>query len=833
MAAPPLSTKDVLKRLANKEFATPEERDALLAQLQAAQGLRAKDVIWMLYRPDRALRDAGAKLLAAYRDPETLDAFLLEGKGKPDAAVRAAAAGLFAVPLPGIERRFAEFLAPVAKPTNDTRAIQDLVRRTLAEAPQKKEYEPLLWQLEPTTLPDQRMALLEKLARFEPQAQMLSRWQRLASDEMESVRDLAVRVLATRAPAESLQVLAKQLPLVSYATQQVIVEALTKLPQEHGTAILDALLPLLASGDAGIRTAIVKVLVRLGNRATVIRRYIDFSMTLAGFVRERTLEALRDFGNELVEPTITLLGDENADVRASALGIAAMFEDARLVPPMIQLLKDPDWWVRIGAADALGRIKDPRSVEPLMAALADADVRWAAAEALGRIGDPRSLPALGKLLGDPLADIRVEAMQALKNFKHPQVIEALSSVATKDPDRTVRSRDVDLVAEISQRDRTNTDIAALRSTALAARSGQGEPRIHQLLVATRNQGASDFHLAIGQPPVVRLAADLLRAQGNSWTADDTHDMIREVLTDPQWDLLHKEQQLDFCYTIPNAGRYRANVFRDHRGLSAVFRVIPEEPPTIADLGLPPHLAEIADYHQGLILICGPSGSGKSTTLAALVNLLNETREHHIITMEDPVEFIHTFKHCLINQHEIGAHTESYARALRAALREDPDVIVIGELRDNESVELALTAAETGHVVLATISSTNAPKAIDRVISSFSVDDQPQIRSSLSESLRYVVAQKLLPARAGRRRVAAFEVLKGTSTVGAMIRDEKTYQIYSAMQIGRSQGMQTFDEALKDLLRRELIAPETAYLAAQKKEDFEPFVPAEFLGTLDG
>jgi twitching motility protein PilT len=216
-----------------------------------------------------------------------------------------------------------------------------------------------------------------------------------------------------------------------------------------------------------------------------------------------------------------------------------------------------------------------------------------------------------------------------------------------------------------------------------------------------------------------------------------------------------------------------------------------------------------------------------------VNLFNETRSDHVLMMEDPVEFVHPFKNCLINQREVGKHTESFARALRAALREDPDVIVIGELRDNETVSLALTAAETGHIVLGTLNSTSAPKAIDRVISSFPVDEQPQIRAALSESLKYAVAQRLLPSKEARKQVAVFEVLKGTSNIANMIRDEKTFQIYSAMQIGRSIGMQTFDEALKDLLRRDRITAETAYMAAQKKEEFEPLVSPEFLRGAKG
>jgi twitching motility protein PilT len=516
-------------------------------------------------------------------------------------------------------------------------------------------------------------------------------------------------------------------------------------------------------------------------------------------------------------------------VRAAAVGLAATFEDKRLARPLIQLLRDPDWWVRVTAADTLGRLKDPQSVEPLIAALGDDEVRWSAIDALGRIGDVRALPALGKLLSDPQAGMRIEVMQALVHFNHPQVVNALTNLATRDPERAVRTRALDLIQSLNSQGAASADVGAIRATALSAQAVQGDPKLHAMLIATRNQGASDLHVAVGQPPLIRLAKELVRAQGEPLTAEMTKAVIFEVLTEQQREILLRDHQLDFCYWVPQAGRYRGNVFYDHRGYSAVFRVIPEQPPTINDLGMPAHLAEIADYHQGIVIVCGPTGSGKSTTLAALVNVFNETRNDHIITLEDPIEFVHPFKNCLINQREVGPHTESYARALRAALREDPDVIVIGELRDNESVALALTAAETGHIVLGTLSSTSAPKAIDRIISSFPVDDQPQIRASLSESLKFVIAQRLLPAKGGRRQVAAFEVLRGTSTIANMIRDEKTFQIYSAMQIGRSQGMQTFDEALRDLVRREQITPETAYLAANKKEDFESMVPAEFLG----
>ncbi|MEA2336290.1 MAG: twitching motility protein PilT, partial [Thermoanaerobaculia bacterium] len=543
----------------------------------------------------------------------------------------------------------------------------------------------------------------------------------------------------------------------------------------------------------------------------------------------RSLESLREFGDALVEPVIELLRDPDPDIRSGAIAVAAGFEDVRIVPSAIELLRDPDWWIRLSAADTLGRMKDARAVEPLMATLSDSDVKRAAIEALGRIGDIRALPALGRMLSDASPDVRIEVMQALKHFKHPQVHSALSSVAQSDPDRVVRTHAVEILDELALSDhKSQVQVDAIRKAALTVGNTQGEPRLNTMLIATRNQGASDFHLAVGSPPIVRLAADLLRAQGDPFTSAQTESMLREVLTPAQWKVLETEHQIDFCYVIRQAGRYRANVFYDHRGYNGVFRVIPDKPPTITELGLPVHLAEISDFHQGLVLVCGPSGSGKSTTLAALVNLFNETRNDHILTMEDPVEFVHPFKNCLINQREVGSHTGSYARALRAALREDPDVIVIGELRDNESISLALTAAETGHIVLGTLNSTSAPKAIDRIISSFPAAEQPQIRASLSESMKYCIAQRLLPAKEGRRQVAAFEILKGTSNIATMIRDEKTYQIYSSMQIGRSHGMQTFDEALKDLMRRDQISPETAYLAALKKEDFEPMVSADFI-----
>jgi twitching motility protein PilT len=827
-----LTARDALRRLGTKEFSSAEERDAVLAAIEN-EDLRPPDLVWMLFRPDRVLRDAGVRFLQRRRELDIVDAFVAEGKGKPEPALRAAAAALFALNIPGIERRLAELLVQTsAKPSAEAKDIQAMARRLLLEATPTKTIEPLLWQLETAAPPEERSRYLERLALLPVDAANAARWQKAAADQEPQVRDVALQYLARNAAAQTAKLLAQALPAASYAAQQTIIDALSKLAATRGPEMTALVLPLIASGAPATRSAVLRILLHDPDRKRVIRDYIAFSKKLAGFVRDRAIDSLREFGSDLVEPAIELLADPDEDMRAAAVGLVAAFEDKRLVPALIPLLKDSDWWVRIAAAENLGRLGDPAAVDALVAALADPDVKWTAVEALGRLADPRALNPLGRLLADPQPNVRIEVIQALRNFRHPQVLQVLTTVATSDPQREVRTRALEIVEELSQRDHAAIDLAAMRSAAMSVRGTQGEPRLNTLLMATRTQGASDFHLAVGQPPVIRAAADLRRAQGDPWTAAQTEAMIREILSDAQWERVKRERQLDFCYYIPNGGRYRANVFLDHQGYSAVFRVIPDRPPTIADVGLPAHLAEIADYHQGLVLVCGPSGSGKSTTLAALVNLFNETRSDHVITMEDPIEFVHPFKNCLINQREVGSHTGSYARALRAALREDPDVIIIGELRDNDSISLALTAAETGHIVLGTLNSTSAAKAVDRLIVSFPSDEQGQIRAALSESLKFVIAQRLLPAREAHKQVACFEILKGTTTIANMIRDEKTFQIYSAMQIGRSQGMQTFDEGLKDLLQRQLITPETAYLAAQKKEDFESLVSAEFLGSAE-
>ena len=815
--------QDCLGKLARNEYESDEERDALLQTVFEAQTLKPREVVWMAYRAERPLRDASVRVLRRLRTLATVNQFVVETKGKTESALRAASEILFGLRIQGINEHLLSLLDA------EDGAVREATRLLIFGAPESPALAALLWSVVDSTRTVDRHMFLERLASIELVPDDLPRWDKLAGDKDPKIRAAALKVLADNFAAQAVDQIVANLARVDYATQQHLVAALTRVAHSIGPDFVDKLLPLMASGEASNRSAVLKILLGMEDRHDLIKRYLKYSKSLAGWARDRALDSMKEFGNDLIEPTIELLSDPDEEVRALALVVAGSFDDPRIIPATVGLLKDPDWWLRVTAADTLGRFGNANAVDALIETLGDPEARWAAVEALGRIGDIRSLPALAKLFADPAPEIRIEVLLALRNFTHPKIIEALQKVAATDPDRIVRGRALEIAEEVAKRDNTVVDNAdELRAKALKVEAGENEPRLHHYLVDTRNRQASDFHLAVGRPPVVRIAGDLVVGDEEPFTAEATERMIREILTQQQWETLEKDQQIDLCYYIPKAGRYRTNMFLDHRGFSGVFRVIPEQPPTIQDIGLPGHLEEIAAHHQGLVLVCGPSGCGKTTTLAALVNLFNETRQAHVITLEEPVEFVHPFKNCLVNQREVGTDTQSYARALRGALREDPDVIVIGDLRDNEAMALALTAAETGHIVLGTLSSTTAPKAIDRVITSFPHGEQPQIRTALAESLKFVVAQRLLPVEGTRNQVAIFEVLKGTMSVTNLIRDEKTYQLQSAMQLGKTVGMQTFDDALRELVRAKKISGESAYLHASNREDFEALVSDDFL-----
>ncbi len=339
------------------------------------------------------------------------------------------------------------------------------------------------------------------------------------------------------------------------------------------------------------------------------------------------------------------------------------------------------------------------------------------------------------------------------------------------------------------------------------------PQIDEILRHMKDLDASDVHLVTGAPVTFRILGDLIPANEHPLSRQEIELLLYEILTSAQIENFEHNWDLDTAYTITGYARFRVSCFQHHRGPGAVMRLIPEDPPTLASLGFPEIVTRLAETQRGLILMTGPTNSGKTTTLAAMVNHLNETQKKHIITLEDPLEFVHKNKRCLITQRQVGAHSHDFATALRAALRQDPNVIMVGEMRDLETIHLALTAAELGLCVFGTLHTKSAAQTVNRVIDAFPYEQQSQIRTLLSESLRGIMSQQLVKRADGRGRVAALEILINTPAVGFMIREGKTHQIPSTLQTGRKEGMQLMEQHLAQLFEQGIITREAAVSAS--------------------
>ena len=345
--------------------------------------------------------------------------------------------------------------------------------------------------------------------------------------------------------------------------------------------------------------------------------------------------------------------------------------------------------------------------------------------------------------------------------------------------------------------------------------------ITELLAFSVQHDASDLHLSTGTPPSIRVDGDVRKLNIPPFDAKDVNALVYDIMNDRQRKEYEENLEVDFSFEVPNLARFRVNAFNQNRGPAAVFRTIPSKILSLEDLGCPDIFRDISDTPRGLVLVTGPTGSGKSTTLAAMVDYINNHKNDHILTIEDPIEFVHDNKQCLINQREVHRDTLSFEAALRSALREDPDVILVGEMRDLETIRLAMTAAETGHLVFGTLHTTSAPKTIDRIIDVFPGEEKSMVRSMLSESLRAVISQTLIK-KVGGGRVAAHEIMIGTPAIRNLIREDKIAQMYSAIQTGMSNGMQTMDQCLQNLVNRGMITKQAAMEKAVDKNQFSGY-----------
>jgi twitching motility protein PilT len=343
--------------------------------------------------------------------------------------------------------------------------------------------------------------------------------------------------------------------------------------------------------------------------------------------------------------------------------------------------------------------------------------------------------------------------------------------------------------------------------------------ITELLAFSVKNKASDLHLSAGLPPMIRVDGDIRRINVPPLEHKVVHALVYDIMNDKQRKDFEEYYETDFSFELPEIARFRVNAFNHNRGAGAVFRTIPSKILSLEELGCPAVFKDISDVPRGIVLVTGPTGSGKSTTLAAMLDYKNDTEHGHILTIEDPIEFVHESKKCLVNQREVHRDTLGFSEALRSALREDPDIILVGEMRDLETIRLALTAAETGHLVFGTLHTSSAAKTIDRIIDVFPAAEKSMVRSMLSESLRAVIAQTLLK-RIGGGRIAAHEIMIGTPAIRNLIREDKVAQMYSAIQTGQQYGMQTLDQCLQDLLRRGVISKQDARMRAANKDDFK-------------
>ncbi|MFO0679392.1 MAG: PilT/PilU family type 4a pilus ATPase [Polyangiaceae bacterium] len=795
-----------VQKLAAGEWADDAEKQAMLGVVANDTSIKGEELVPLVLHKDAGVQQRASALFVA-RATDSSAAFLLDQAVDGDAQIRANAlktlvrvkADLLKGAVEGILKETAQdrlrsaWEVTMGLPAELSDSYLD---RALTEGP-----------------PPARVAALDRILKSRPIESSRAQVIGAASDRDARVRKTAVAALASLEGNDVFEAMLDRLAgednaEIRNTAGSYLQKFIATAPAEMRPTIMGR---LLLSGDASVQGTLLKALFASGNPSQLLFEILTFGKTILGVQHANIMTSLTSMGDGLLDEALKLLSHEDADIRIQALLLVEKFANPKSASATVKLLGDPDWWVRIMACEALGRLKDQRVIPYLQKLLTDGDAKWAAMEAIGAIGGESAFATLLGLFRDAQPEVRLAAMNAAAKLTDSRVESYVTDISKSDPAMDLRIRAVEIL-----RSRKAGGDAGSTS---AITSAQLSRPMEKLLAFARESGASDLHVTPGEPPILRINGALVRLKSNTLSAQQTDQLLDEILDPVRKPILETAGHVDYCYSIAGVGRYRVNIFRMNRGLGAAFRAIPNVAPTLSELGLPKHLDEVNTFHQGIVLLTGPAGSGKSTSLTALVNLVNESRNAHVLTLEDPIEFLHSPKKALINQREIGRDSKTFAASMRAALREDPDVIVVGEMRDPETIRLALLAAETGHLVIATMQTTGAVATIDKLVESFPADEQQQVRVGLAGSLKLIVSQSLVPKADGRGRVAVFEILKSTSPIRAIIREGKTFQLPSAMQIGRSQGMVTVDASLEELVHAGVISLDVAYERAEKKDTF--------------
>ncbi len=626
---------------------------------------------------------------------------------------------------------------------------------------------------------------------------------------------------------ETLEVMATEtvLPLVADAldhkhitVRMKAAEVLQNLAASGKVDVVRTVLWLLRSKDRDVKRIAADVARRVGDTdGRLWPQLLGFLRDEDWWVRERITDALIEMaGPQLTRHVVGFLSDESDVVRRYGVDMLVRLNDPASLGALVRTAAgDDDWWVRERSVEAIGQLGDERAVPYLLDLLnKQPALTIVILNALTSIGSTKAGQHVAELLHSDDPDVVHEALVCLDRLNDPRQ-GMMVAVVTNHDDPRIRK----LATEIMHRWRVAENLAGAQAT-LAKRLST----LERLLFAAVQAGADDLILSAGKRPFIKRMGAVQPLAKTVFTDEQIRALILPNLTEAQHAQLTQLQDIDMSYDVKLQGlRFRVNVFEQQGGLAAVFRYINDDIPELAKLGLPEVVTRFGDYSHGLVLIGGPTGSGKSTTLAALIDYINRSHAKHIITLEDPIEVIHTPRKSLINQREIGQHTPTFGSALRATLREDPDVILVGEMRDLETISFAITAAETGHLVFGTVHTSSADASIDRIINMFPFGQQPQVRSILANSLRAVCCQHLLPAKGGEGRVVAAEVLINTEAVANLIRKGKTYQIPTVVAMGRDQGMQSMDNELIRLVKRGLVEVDDAYMKAVNKKEFEAIV----------